>query len=190
MRGEIIAKILNTVKDGIDNTNDIVKAILVAGYGASASKIDFEYNKLKTKKEKENWQKELLRKKKIRLQKFIYKLKKDKLLNENLGILSLSQKGKVKIINLNNRTPTSFYDKESVNYLTIISFDIPETEKRKRNWFREVIKNLGFEMVHRSTWVGKIKIPAQLIFDLNRMNILEFIEIMEVTKNGTLKKIK
>ena len=44
-------------------------------------------------------------------------------------------------------------------------------------------------MVHKSVWVGNIKLPEQLVLDLDRMNILEFIEIFEVSKTGTLRKI-
>src|SRR3989338_825438 len=79
--------------------------------------------------------------------------------------------------------------KDKQPHQIIISFDIPEKFRRKRDWLREVIQNLGFKMVHKSVWVGNIKLPEQLIFDLERVNILEFIEIFEVTKTGTLKKV-
>ena len=42
-------------------------------------------------------------------------------------------------------------------------------------------------MVHQSVWVGKTKIPETLILDLENLHILEYVEIFEISKNGTLK---
>jgi len=45
-------------------------------------------------------------------------------------------------------------------------------------------------MIHQSVWVGKIKIPRQFILDLEEINILGYIEIFEISKMGSLKKVK
>ena len=44
-------------------------------------------------------------------------------------------------------------------------------------------------MIHKSVWIGKEKIPQELIIDLEELKILNFVEIFEVTKQGTLKKV-
>ena len=45
MRGEIKYKILDLLEDGAMGTIDFVGAFLSAGYGASAGKITYEYEK-------------------------------------------------------------------------------------------------------------------------------------------------
>ena len=128
------------------------------------------------------------------MQKFLYKLKRDGFIKQTEGAeggLTISTRGKAKLVELKKKFQNKHYEvKDKKVSPVIISFDIPEKFRRKRAWLREVIQNLGFKMVHKSVWVGNIKLPEQLILDLDRMNILEFIEIFEVTKAGTLKKVE
>jgi hypothetical protein len=37
--------------------------------------------------------------------------------------------------------------------------------------------------------VGKVSLPDRFVKDLNKLGIMEYVEILEVTKNGTLKNI-
>jgi len=85
--------------------------------------------------------------------------------------------------------PRNQYEKESDNEIKIIAFDIPEAHKRKRWWLRSTIKNLGFTMLQKSVWVGKYKLPQQFIEDLDRTGLLPYVEILAVTKSGSLKAI-
>jgi len=190
MRGKILRQILEFLEDGAANQINFFDAILSGGYGASMGKIEYEYQKNKKARDLQKIQLNDFKIKKKRLQKFLSKLKKDGLIIEieNSSNLVISNKGKQKLFKLKT-TQTKYYKKENSETFTIISFDIPERLRRKRNWLREVIQNLGFKMVHKSVWIGKVKIPKQLIFDLEEMNILEFIEIFEISKTGGLEKI-
>ena len=192
MKGEIIIKVLELLEDGAMNSADFLNAILVSGYGASMSKIEYEYQKCRRISTSQKLHSKELMLKRERLQKFLSKLKRDGLIKEISGKysqFSISSSGKAKLAKLKSDFPKRYYEKEIHSCPVIISFDIPEKLRRKRDWFREVIKNLGFRMVHQSVWIGKIKIPKQLIFDLETMNILEYIEIFEISKTGSLKKI-
>ena len=95
----------------------------------------------------------------------------------------------MKLTQLKNKLPTRHYGKTNQNKLVIISFDIPEKFRRKRDWLREVIRNLGYKMIHQSVWIGKTGIPKQFILDLEEMNILEYVEVFEINKRGSLKKL-
>jgi hypothetical protein len=44
-------------------------------------------------------------------------------------------------------------------------------------------------MIHQSVWVGKGEIPEDFVKDLGNLNILEFVEIFEISKTGSLNKI-
>ena len=190
MKGKILKKILEFLEEGAINQIDFVEAVLSAGYGASMGKIEYEYQKNRRNREKTKIQREELMAKKLRLQKFLSKLKKDGLIIEeknNLKI-SISQKGKEKLQKLKT-SQSKYYKKETSSGLVIISFDIPERLRGKRNWVREVIKNLDFEMIHKSVWAGKTKIPRELISYFSAKNLLQYIEIFEVNRTGSLEKV-
>ena len=81
----------------------------------------------------------------------------------------------------------NLYKKKHGNKVVVISYDIPIAFNRERNVLRGLLKALGFNLVHKSVWVGKVKLPERFVSDLGRMGILEYVEILEVTKSGTLK---
>ncbi|MBI2627558.1 hypothetical protein HYW72_01360 [Candidatus Nomurabacteria bacterium] len=192
-RGKILIKILELLYDQAMNQVDFFSAVLVSGYGASARKIDYEYQKRRRLASKSELDIQDFSNKKLRLQKFLSKLKHDGLIRQTEGVsgrFTISSKGRTKLAELKKKFQNKYYEVEDKKVSPIIiSFDVPEEFKRKRAWLRAVIQNLGFEMVHKSVWMGNTKLPKQLILDLEKMNILEFIEIFEITKTGTLKKV-
>jgi len=191
MKGKILLKALELLYDGAMTQVDFFGAVLTACYGAGSSRIEYEYQKLKRISEAKKSETEIVKDRKRRLTIFISKMKHDGLIekSENNKFI-ISDKGVDKLGKLRNSLPTRFYKKKTGSSgPIIISFDIPEGLRRKRNWHREVIKNLGFEMVHKSVWIGKVKIPKEFILDLERLRILEFIEIFEVSKTGSLKRL-
>lgn len=192
MNGKILKTILEALEEGALNQLDFFEAVLGGGYGLNVNKIEYEYLKNKNKRLEEKFDLNTLKEKKVRLQKFLSKLKKDGLIKEKKGKnveFSISYIGKIKLNKLRDNLPNRYYKKENHHSSIIISFDIPEKLRNKRDWLREVIKNLNFKIIHQSVWVGNIKIPQQLIIDLEQMNILEYVEIFEITKKGSLKKI-
>ena len=192
MRGKILQIILETLEEGARNQLDFFEAVLSSGYGASMNKIEYECLKNKNKRLDKNINLKDLKEKRIRLQKFLSKLKKDGLIKETKGEkieFSISINGKARLDELRKNLPTRYYKKEVHSNSLIISFDIPEKLRGKRDWLREVIRNLGFKIIHQSVWIGSIKIPEQLIIDLEEMNVLQYVEIFEITKTGSLKKI-
>jgi DNA-binding transcriptional regulator PaaX len=191
MKGHILLKALSLIEDTAMSQVDFFEAVLVSGYGASMNKLDHEYNKIQRKRDKNKITKQELIDRKRKLMVFVSKMKHDGLIEEDKAkdVFLISNKGKQKLTKLKTNLPTRYYEVKKQDSSVIISFDIPERMRRKRDWLREVVKNLGFEMIHRSVWVGKIKIPKEFILDLERMKIIEFVEIFEVSKKGTLEKI-
>src|SRR3989338_2781325 len=84
---------------------------------------------------------------------------------------------------------TNRIQKEKSDKVIIISYDLPTAFNRERNILRDILRMLGFEVIHKSVWVGKVKLPKKFIVKVGQMGILDFIEILEVTKNGTLKEL-
>lgn len=189
MRGKILFKALELLYDGAMTQLDFFVAVLASGYGANMNKIDYEYQKRRRISEAEKLKAENLRERKRRLAVFMSKMKHDGLIKELNGRLTISRKGKEKFNQLKNALPSRHYEKKIIQSPIIISFDVPERLRRKRNWLREVVRNLGFKMVHQSVWMGKVKIPENFIADMENLKILEFIEIFEISKTGSLNKL-
>lgn len=74
------------------------------------------------------------------------------------------------------------------NELKIIAFDIPEKFRRKRNWLRKTLAGFGFTMLQKSVWAGKAALLHEFIEDLDTLSLTPYIEILAVTKTGSLKK--
>jgi len=131
------------------------------------------------------------------LKNVIYKLKKDGLIEYRESSqgreIAITQKGKYLLEKtesdiLPRRRYSIEESTESDKSLKIIIFDIPEKERRKRDWLRSVIKNLGFNQLQQSVWAGNKPIPESLLKDIKELKLLNFVEIFSVDKKGTIKK--
>jgi len=192
MKGEILLKALEIIEDVALSQIDFLEAVLASGYGAGMNKIDHEYKKRRRIYEDEKYRKQDLENRKRRLRVFISKMKHDGLIDESKkesNKFKISYKGKSKLKQLKSGLPGRHYETKEQYNPVIISFDIPERFRPKRDWLREVIRNLGFKMIHQSVWIGKIKIPKDMIMDMEDLKILEYVEIFEVGQTGTLKKL-
>lgn len=199
MKGDITLKILEAAGELAINLFDLPAAIISAGYGASQGKIEYEMGEIKARRAVQNFREKEDRILQRRFSKMLTKLERDGLIskskakNRNENIFRLTAKGKGKIEELRarkeNYQPVLKYEKEDSPNLIIVSFDIPEAFRRKRNWLRAVLKNLDFSMVQKSVWVGKVKIPRLLLEDLRKYKMIGFVEIFEVSKSGSLNKI-
>ena len=83
--------------------------------------------------------------------------------------------------------PNSYSKIKSMSSI-IISFDIPEKEAHKRRWLRSVLRNLEYEMLHESVWIGNNIIPKDLLNEVQRMNMTKYLHIFSVLKKGTIEK--
>ncbi len=119
----------------------------------------------------------------LRKQGFIKKEKKN---NEDYWAITNFGKEKLKKIKENVQLPGTFYKKEKGRGLNMIVFDIPEIYKAKRNWLRGVLLGLEFTMLQKSVWAGKNKLPEEFLKDLNRLDLMDFVHIFEVSKIGTI----
>lgn len=81
------------------------------------------------------------------------------------------------------------YETVSDNKPKIVAYDIPEREKQKRAWLREVLRLLGFQMLQKSLWMGKSKIPEDFLLDLRKKGIIDCVHIFEITKTGTIREL-
>lgn len=78
------------------------------------------------------------------------------------------------------------YVKKENDSLVIVTFDVPERERRKRTWLRMNLIALGFTMLQQSVWLGKVKIPKEFIIDLRTQNMIPWVHIFSVNKTGSI----
>ena len=181
-------KILNTIEDKVSDLVDFQAAILASGYGASFGKIDYKLCALKKESENYRIDRQMRQESKLRLQKYISKLKANGLLRQDGMTISLTKDGRKELIILRKKLLKDIPKEPSLN-LIIISYDFPVKNRIARDRVREILKILDFKMVHQSLWVGKIKIPKEFLKYLEEIEALKYIEILEVTKQGTLEQI-
>ena len=165
---------------------DIAIVIHRAGYGASIGVMECEQRKL----DRERLQKKMNAEIKQKLNKHISRLKCEGLIEVHDGAVSISIKGIEQLKTISPRRAVRLdpaaYTGEPSNKFAVVSYDIPTSFNRERNAVRLALNALGFEMLHRSVWYGKNKIPEQFIRDLELLGVLKFVKIFEVTKTGTI----
>ena len=197
MKGELRLKVLEVIAEGVLDVADSFSAILGAGYGASTSKVDFEFRKIKRERVRGWAQRTPDRIVRQRFAQMMYFLKKDNLIEKNDrasgGLFRLTRKGLQQLRalkkRLQNQLPAKNYSATTAENFVIVAFDVPEKERRKRDWLREVLKNMELRQIQRSVWMGKKRIPRELLTDIERLKLAPHVEIFEIKKSGTLRHV-
>ena len=197
MKGEIILKILEVIEGMAVGTADFLDVVLSSGYGASYSKLNYELSKRQRERESKLTERESKKQERQKYYNLLFYLKKSRLIEErnkdNKNFFILTKKGRDKLTLLKNKNneklPKNFYEKEKNSKFTIVIFDIPEIERRKRDWLRVVLKNLDLKMIQKSVWVGKVKIPKEFLDDLFKLKLIDFVEVFEISKTGSLERL-
>ena len=174
---------------------ELAGVILDASYGASPGKIARKIRESRKVKEKEIAEYRDRR----NYATLLYRLKTQGFISEKVDdtkkgkFLTLTTKGSIKLGQLKNTKadslPATSYAKEISNNFVIITFDVPEESRRKRAWLRSALKNIGLSMLQKSVWIGKVKIPGEFIDDLAKLKLIDYVEILEITKTGSLKRL-
>ena len=64
----------------------------------------------------------------------------------------------------------------------IISFDIPENIRNKRNSFRRIIKRIGFKQIQKSLWICPYNKADQIEFVVDELKINQYVAYFIVEK--------
>ncbi|MEK7187250.1 MAG: hypothetical protein AAB691_00180 [Patescibacteria group bacterium] len=194
MRGDITFRILEAVKDAAVTSTDLFEAFLRAGYGASFKKLNAMTNIVQKERRTRGRKLRKTTSEKQRYYNLLYYLKQAGLISENE-----KEKGKFFTITKTGRRrledyrrfrkeelPLANYHAEKIGKPVIVAFDIPEKDRRKRDWLRLVLRELGLRQIQKSVWLGKTKIPKELIKDLYCLGLGKHVEIFEVGSAGAL----
>jgi len=186
-RKELAQKVLELIGGTAMTVADIIATIIESPYGSSYGMLarNLAY------RERGRNRKEIGAMLQKRLYDLIYRLRRDGLIEkkpkrDSRGLLLLTRRGKEWISAI---LPQKTYAKQEDTTIKIVMFDVPEVQKRKRAWLRRVLRDLDFRMLQKSVWVGKAKIPQDLLHDLHKLDLLDHVEIVAVTKTGSLRHL-
>ncbi len=72
--------------------------------------------------------------------------------------------------------------------MRIVTFDIPEKIRGKRDWLREQLFACGYRLLQRSVFVGTRPLPDAFIRRVDEMRIGKYLHIASLTQTGTIRK--
>ena len=129
-------------------------------------------------------EREFARYKEKSVQMTLSRLRKRGYLDNNEGSWFLTPKGK----SYGNNTYLFSYIASPFNKnqqaSTIVSFDISEADRAKRNWLRNQIKIFGYKMLQQSLWLGPGPLPADFLKRLGELDIRKNVKIFSVKKKN------
>lgn len=106
----------------------------------------------------------------------------------------ITKSGTERLSQIKSKPPPSLriqrrvYQKNERVALIVVSFDVPERERRKRNWLRSNLVALGFTMLQQSVWLGNHEIPADFMDDLRKYDMVSYVHIFSVDTLGSIVK--
>lgn len=74
--------------------------------------------------------------------------------------------------------------------IRIISFDVPEKERWKRDYFRSQLIFCDYKMLQRSVWIGKRPLPEIIFKEIKKMSMRGYVHIFEISHKGTVRNVK
>ncbi|MDP3935353.1 MAG: hypothetical protein Q8Q46_04020 [Candidatus Giovannonibacteria bacterium] len=102
--------------------------------------------------------------------------------NNKWGITNL---GKKFIKNIKTTDVFNLPKKDGV--LRLVIFDVPERERRKRDWLRLELIACDFKPLQKSVWKGDRPLPQDFLENLEELNLLSHVHIFTVRNKGTIK---
>jgi len=150
-----------------------VESFLNPSYYADLPNIYVNYEKKLPKKKRPNFEAITIRQSIGRLQKlgFVEKVG---------GKYSLSEKGKklADYILTRKKNLASEWDGK----YRVVIFDIPEKQYKTRDWLRRELYMLNYKKLQKSVFIGKQPLPKDLIQDIKRQKIGNFVNYLLVEK--------
>ncbi len=69
---------------------------------------------------------------------------------------------------------------------TIITFDVPELERKKRDYLRLELIALGYTRIQKSVWIGHSPLPKEFLDYVRDLRLARHLHVFTVRDYGTL----
>lgn len=188
-RGEKILKILENISSRSITSNDFMSGFLETAFAVypSPKKLAYETRQARKRRLTTAFEKS----ERIKMQKFLYYLKADGLIENKNSVLKLTKAGLAKLEKLKIR----FLVKSKLiacrqtikkGCPKIIIFDIPEKMQKQRRHLRYLLRALDYEMVQKSVWAGETILPEEFIKEIKNLQLVPYLKIFSVYKEGNV----
>ena len=82
--------------------------------------------------------------------------------------------------------PNSF--KKDAPKNLIVMFDIPETKKAEREWFRWHLKKFHYVMIQKSVWVGPSPLPEEFMEYIKKIKLRDTLKTFRLARSYDFKR--
>lgn len=72
------------------------------------------------------------------------------------------------------------------NIVRIFVFDIPEKQRKIRDFIRTELISFGYTMLQKSVWLGKRPLPLSFVKSIKEKGLFKNIHLFEIKEGGTL----
>lgn len=104
--------------------------------------------------------------------------------------LQLEKKGKVVALKYSLQDIEISREKVWDGVWRVICFDIPESKKSARNYFKSILDNLGFALLQKSVYVMPFECRKEIDFIIGILGISPYVTYIEANEIGITKKLK
>ena len=73
--------------------------------------------------------------------------------------------------------------------IRVVSFDIPENDRWKRDRLRTLLVSCGYSMLQRSLWTGRRPLPQFAFTEIKHLKLRHFVHIFEISERGTIRGV-
>ena len=112
------------------------------------------------------------------------RLGKKGLVQNKYGAWKITEDGLEFLNSKNKKIKEFFYEKprnKNIVRNLIVCFDIPEKERRSRDWLRSELIGFGFEPIQKSLWFGP-PLPKEFVEFLSERKILDYIRFFKAER--------
>lgn len=85
-----------------------------------------------------------------------------------------------------SNNPTYFIPCPIDHLVRLVTFDIPEQDRKKRNWLRNTLLSCGYESLHKSVFFAMRPLPEDVVKKIDELNLTRYVHIIGINKKGTL----
>lgn len=70
--------------------------------------------------------------------------------------------------------------------IRLIAFDVPEQDRKKRDWLRAQLIACEYQLLQKSVWVGTRPLPEELMEELDALDLSRHIHLVNIRGKGTI----
>jgi hypothetical protein len=150
-----------------------IEAFLNPSYYADLPSVGFSSREKTAKRKKSNFTE-------IAIRQSIRRLQKNGFVEKKGGRYALTEKGKAlaDYILKRKKNLESKWDGK----FRVVIFDIPEDQSKTRDWLRRELYMLNYKKLQKSVFIGKYPLTTDLIKDIRKMKIGNFVNYLLVEK--------